>query len=323
VSGQHKDARSYLLDAEQLICIRGIPKAVKSRKVRLLHNIYLFLRVIEESTFIYSNTSSCVQHWSSQPPGDRREYQFPSLRTHCARLGKDLDDISSGCFETGLISQLENESPLFMEIYGIPTSLLSLLSKVTSLANKIDAHTTSSNNTNVPMAFATESKILENEVCTWELVKHAPEDGTTEAADVNFSANRSIIRHINLAIHNGVVMYFYRRIYNLNPMILQSYVDKADKALEHLLQCEQEKLYNNIVNCGIVWPGFIAAAEAVGDARQRKILRWLRDSAASSGLRNFDAAGDVVEELWRIRRTRPEVTWVDMLREGGTTLVLT
>ncbi|KAL4980417.1 fungal-specific transcription factor domain-containing protein [Aspergillus desertorum] len=50
VSGEMENAAHYLRDIEQVIALYGIPKAQKSRKVKMLHSIYVYLRVLTEGT---------------------------------------------------------------------------------------------------------------------------------------------------------------------------------------------------------------------------------------------------------------------------------
>ncbi|RSL41410.1 hypothetical protein CEP54_015829 [Fusarium duplospermum] len=111
VTGQQEAARSYLLNAELFIGLRGAPKVNKSRKVKLLHSIYLFLRVIEESTYMYPPEKQPLTSLSRAPDS----VLFPSLRTHSLCLGRDLDDSCGMAFEFGLFGGLENQENLLME----------------------------------------------------------------------------------------------------------------------------------------------------------------------------------------------------------------
>jgi arginine metabolism regulation protein II len=236
-------------------------------------------------------------------------------------MGDDLDDICGGDFESGLVGQNEAGVSLFGEIYGIPESLLSLISHATSLSNELLAMRTSTSDLSISHDLAQRSKILENQITSWQCPPQSPMNSPKAQADEAISANQAIMHHLILAIHGALLIYFYRRISNLNPTILQGYVDET---IDHLLQCEQEKLNANLINCGIAWPGFIAATEAIGEVRQMKILGWLRQSSQVSGMRNFDVAADVAERVWQLRREgRPDATWVDVVKESKAGLVLT
>ncbi|KZF19096.1 hypothetical protein L228DRAFT_251186 [Xylona heveae TC161] len=317
-SGELRDARYYLLEAEKIICERGLPKTTKSRKVAMLHHIYVFLRVIEESTFVYPRGTWCSPPIGSTAADNLHLAQFPSLQTHSFSLGQDLSDLCGLDFETELMGEREASENLFAGIYGIPESLLSLLSKTTCLANEILANTDLQ--LPIPLDLIEKSKLLENEIVSrqWEAFE---ELSSCRDESQDLPANRTIMHHMNNAIHSALLVYFYRRVSNLNPMILQSHVDII---IASLCQCEQEMTNASIVNCGILWPGFIAATEALGEGRQREISRFLRASAQTSGMRHFEVAADLAEEVWKIRREQgSDVSWVEIVRNRRVPLVLT
>ncbi|KAL4990991.1 fungal-specific transcription factor domain-containing protein [Aspergillus falconensis] len=56
VSGEMKNAAHYLRDIEQIIALYGIPKVQKSRRVQMLHSIYIYLRVLTEGTQVHKQS---------------------------------------------------------------------------------------------------------------------------------------------------------------------------------------------------------------------------------------------------------------------------
>lgn len=255
----------------------------------MLHQIYLFLRVIEESTYIYPDELARGAH---KRVHSTRSLRYPSLRTYRRFLGDDLDEISGGDFELALLGQAQDGSSLFDQIYGIPETLLSLLSHCTALANDISAQKASSSDLSISHDLAQRSKSLEDQITLWQ---YEPQQRQNGEDDESLGANAVIMGNLIRAIHGALSVFFYRRISNLNPSILQGLVDQT---IDHLLQCEQEKLNAQLVNCGIAWPGFIAAAEAIGEERQSKcwvgcvslrrpvecaILRWPQALRRASG----------------------------------------
>lgn len=312
--------RAYLGDAEKLICLRGIPKRNKSHKTRILHYIFLFLRVIEESTYIYPQSEDRERLGTNELGTD--DLLFPSIQTRARQLGQDSSPLSRAEFELGLLSIVPNTASLLMEIYGIPLSLFSLISRATSLANALDFEAPIQAHRLRDPVRAKQIKKLENEICTWNIEDAIIVETDAVEASVDASpVNNGRTQHLILALHNALVLYFYRRIYNVNPWLLQSFVDKV---LEHLQKVEQEKLEFNILNTSIVWPGFIAAAEACGEESRRVSLAWLKGNWQKSGWRSFEQAAIIAEELWNTRQSgNHEITWVDLLKGRGTTLVLT
>jgi arginine metabolism regulation protein II len=319
-SGQFRDVRAYLGDAEKLICMGGIPKRFKSRKTRILHYIFLFLRVIEESTYIYPEGENGRRLGIDELNKD--DLLFPSIQTHVLQTSQASSTFSRAEFEMGLLSIVPNSPSLLMEIYSIPLSLFSLISRATSLANALDLEAPAEADKLRDPERAKQIKKLENEICTWNIedaiiVETGAIDETVDASP----ANDGRTQHLILALHNALMLYFYRRIYNVNPWLLQSFVVKV---LEHLQMVEQEKLEFNILNTSIVWPGFIAAAEACGEESRRISLAWLKGNWRKSGWRSFEQAAIIAEELWNTRQSgNHDITWVDLLKGRGTTLVLT
>ncbi|RSL93111.1 hypothetical protein CEP52_013457 [Fusarium oligoseptatum] len=318
VTGQQEEARSYLLNAELFISLRGAPKVNKSRKVKLLHSIYLFLRVIEESTYMYPAEKQPLASLSHAP----ESMLFPSLRTHSLCLGRDLDESCGMAFEFGLFGALENqENPAFFrEIYGFPQDLLSFISRATFLANQISMHRRRFPELSMTTELEHHCTVLEGEICSW---KNYSDDAEGEADDpIAAFANRAIMSHLITAFHCAVLIFFYRRVRQLHPFLLQPFVEKTITNLEAF---EQEQRNFSLVNCGIVWPGFIAGAEAVDLELQARFYKRLQDCSRSSGMHNFGFAAEFLQDFWALRgqKGNENMTWMDMVRDRQLALVLT
>ncbi|KAF7553141.1 hypothetical protein G7Z17_g3850 [Cylindrodendrum hubeiense] len=321
VTGQQQEARSFLLNAELFVSLRGVPKVYKSKKVKLLHAIYLFLRVIEESTYMYPSEKQPLA--SSSRPLDKM--MFPSLRTHSLCLGRDLDESCDMDFEFGLFGELGgNSAPtnpaFFKEIYGFPQELLSFISRSTFLANEITMHRNKDPAFSMTADLENRCSDLENELCTW----NDQEDSIDDEVENPVAAltSRAIMHHLISAFHYAVIIFFYRRVRQLHPFLLQPYVEKTITNLEGF---EQEQRNFSQVNCGIVWPGFIAGAEALDPDLQARFDRRLRGCAKFSGMWNFDFAADFLQDLWRLRREKSNfnITWMDLVKDRQLALVLT
>ncbi|RSL53840.1 hypothetical protein CEP51_014815 [Fusarium floridanum] len=318
VTGQQEEARSYLLNAELFISLRGAPKVNKSRKVKLLHSIYLFLRVIEESTYMYPPEKQPFTSLSHA----LETMLFPSLRTHSLCLGRDLDESCGMAFEFGLFGGLENqENPAFFrEIYGFPQDLLSFISRATFLANQISMHRRRCPELSMTTELEHHCTVLEGEICSW---KNNSDDAEGDADDpIAAFANRAIMSHLITAFHCAVLIFFYRRVRQLHPFLLQPFVEKTITNLEAF---EQEQRNFSLVNCGIVWPGFIAGAEAVDLELQARFYKRLQDCSRSSGMHNFGFAAEFLQDFWALRgqKGNENMTWMDMVRDRQLALVLT
>merc|ERR1712093_428824 len=127
-SGDMQDSQAYLTESESLIRTFGLPKPVKSLKISKLHHIFSYLRIIHESTSLRgSKTKTDSQHdtWESTQTQITQNQEFSNNMAQSAssRLawieGEEAEDLE--------------EDPLFVSIYQLPTTLLSLISQTSSL----------------------------------------------------------------------------------------------------------------------------------------------------------------------------------------------
>jgi arginine metabolism regulation protein II len=132
-----QDAHSYLAESETLIRNFGLPKQIKSQKVSKLHHIFSFLRIIEESTSLKrSETNSDANERANNlvvlenpsNPETALILGMPTTPPANSRLNWVLDDEPDD----------PEEDPLFVSIYQMPTSLLSLLSQTSSLWKQLN-----------------------------------------------------------------------------------------------------------------------------------------------------------------------------------------
>ncbi|KAH8895571.1 hypothetical protein GQ53DRAFT_804380 [Thozetella sp. PMI_491] len=203
LKGEMQNARRFLLDAEQVIRLRGL-KPNPSRKIRLLHNIFLYNRIIEESTFV---------------------------RTEAGR------------FEP-----------------GVHPSLL-----VTALARESESQ-----------------QISDPSVGFHSMTSFA-----------SHSMHGSIMRHLISAMHQALLIFFYKRIRNLHPYALQPFVKGT---ISELVAFQRAKKDSGIMTPVPCWPGFIAGREAMDEQDRRRLREWFKQSG--SGWRSFDVVRDMLEQFW-------------------------
>lgn len=209
------------------------------------------------------------------------------------------------------------DSSIFGDIYGFPERLLSFISQVTALANELAVYC-GGDADSIPSHLVRTSKTLERSICTWEYA-----DDVMLGIDGSLpQANQTIITHLVIAIHSAILIFYYRRVVGIHPLVLQSLVEKV---IDELEQHEYEKAALFISNTGIVWPGFIAIVEALDNQLQQRLYSWLRNCARTTGMRNFDVAADFALELWEYRRqvNDPTISWLQLVRDRRHALVLT
>ncbi|OKL63891.1 hypothetical protein UA08_00884 [Talaromyces atroroseus] len=239
-------------------------------------------------------------------------------------LCRDLDASCGGDFEYGLFGEpMHRESDssceLFRYIYGFPQQLLSFISRTTCLANEIKL--LKDRDEQVTAELQSHCEELENEICDWKNDEEDVNSNMDIEDSISTSARRAIMCHLVTAMHSAVIIFFYRRVRGLHPLLLQSYAEKTITSLELF----EEEMHNFcLVNCGIVWPGFVAAAEALERDLQGRFHRLLRNCAKTSGMRNFDVAAEFLQDLWSQRAcSDSKMTWMELVANRQVTLVMT
>lgn len=169
VSGQMQEARCYLLDAERFIYMQSMKKPKQSRKVNMLHSIYLYLRIIEESTFtpVEDNRSYLADHsYAMTSETSSSICRYPSLWTDRVKLGSDLDfhDMEARLVQ---FPSDQDEPTMFEQIYGIPESLFRLISHATHLADEV-RRSRSVYPGGMSQDLAQRAKIIEAKICDWK-----------------------------------------------------------------------------------------------------------------------------------------------------------
>lgn len=300
-----QEAHAHLSTSEDLIRTEGLPKPVKSQKISKLHHIFSFLRIIHESTSVRdSKTPSDYDpsHALSAPT----DPSLASSQTSGSRLAWVEDDEPD---------DLEEDS-LFVSIYQMPTTLLSLLSQTSSLCKQLSSSEAAT------LAFARRCQIVEDRIFNWiapenlSLQNHSAMDTALDSEKLG----RDIAAHLVSATYLALIVHFQRQIRNTNPRVLQHYISTA---ADHLLIHEQLKQSNDIKTAPFPWPSFIISCEAYDAlSRQKMGLYWERCRCYNLG--SLVKSEKVVHEVWRRQdEGRKDARWVDVLRDWDMQVVLT
>ncbi|KAG8664608.1 uncharacterized protein FPOAC1_013388 [Fusarium poae] len=121
------------------------------------------------------------------------------------------------------------------------------------------------------MALQPRASNLENAVCLFRS-RHS-EGSPSMSASPNSAPGGTPHMHMVRALASALV-FFYRRIRKVNPLVLQ---DSVNDVVDSLHAFDEALERNNLLGPGTAWPAFIAGAEARG--RQRSLSRsgWTRD----------------------------------------------
>lgn len=306
-----QDVHIYLAKSESLIRTDGLPKPVKSQKVSKLHHIFSFLKIIHESTSLRG----------TKPVGANSSDLLATTTKN--NLEESNNNAQSASSRLAWVQEDEAEDPedaLFVSIYQLPTTLLSLLSQTSSLCKQL-----LSSESSTP-EFARRCQIIEDRIFRWK----APENlslknyfgSNTNLAEMTSrdAAAKEIAAHLVNATYQALIVHFQRQIRNTNPRVLQHYVITA---ADHLLAHEQLKQSLKIATAPFPWPGFIVGCEAYDLSARQKIDMYLK-IVRCYNVGSLIEAEKVVYEVWRRQDSgRLDNHWEDVLKDWGMEVVWT
>ncbi|KAF4451051.1 hypothetical protein F53441_5915 [Fusarium austroafricanum] len=274
MTSMHKGAlsfRLFLLDAERLIRLRGLANR-NPFKTRLLHHMYTHLRVIAESISL-RNEPLLASTSEIQDISQGRTFRITEegLNIGLDPAQEKNDDL--GYNDIHLEVQGRWTQTLYPVIYGIPESLMTLLSQTVSLSNeKNRLESVARCNPSISEALAKHTKTLENRIWAWPTTLDPAEPVKMPTGTDQDLLTHPQVRSMTLAIHQALVIYFYRRVYDMNAMILQ---DLVQKTLDYLEPCLSELIDDQDFATSLAWPAFVAACEAVAPDLQERALTCL------------------------------------------------
>uniref|UniRef100_A0A0B7KDD8 Transcription factor domain-containing protein n=1 Tax=Bionectria ochroleuca TaxID=29856 RepID=A0A0B7KDD8_BIOOC len=307
---------AFLLDAERLIRLRGIPQKKRSFKVRLLHCTYTHLRIIMESII------PLQPHLDDEQPslrelGRHSEYDGRSLRKFRlsrAALSTDVDPLENKEPELAfndihLEIQGHCDDSVYPDVLGVSESFMTLLSQTICLANERPRlERLALSNASLAGELLRHKQTLERNIWMWRpgtacSVSSTAADGDLDSTEIHSMA---------LAMHQAILIYFYRRIHNVCPMMLQPMVSKT---LDFLVPCMQGGSEERDFGASIGWTCFIAGSEAMLPYLQQRALRYLRVFDQNGSFWAPKGAVEVVQEIWRRRQSSGEwaISWPDVM----------
>ncbi|PWY92974.1 C6 transcription factor [Aspergillus sclerotioniger CBS 115572] len=321
--GSPERVRRCLLDCENWIQFRGLPKTRKSRKVRLLHHCYVYLRIFQESTSVLPVPHVEAEIDPASPETVRSVASTRSfrLRQWEGRLDQRMSELKEqhqGENDLHLEIPGRWDSTMYPQIFGMPESLLFLLSQVTRLGNERDLSDSGTYTGALDFKqFAARARSLERCISTWRPPPISDED----ADSIVGQANATLIRLMLSALHKALLIFFYRRVYDVDPMILQ---DKAWQVRDALAQVDRDDVPGTRVAAPFAWAAFIAACEALEPTLQDWFATWFETSARRSGLGTFKLALRTARQVWERQRhplnSSASTSWPQIMRESNLSL---
>lgn len=307
--GEPDKLLACLLIAERYIRTKGLTKRRLSRKVRLLHHCYAYLRIINETVLLPDIVTDEEHELRSilDAPGPPSE---APLRITKWMVVPDfglstVKDLQLGQNDLHLEFPGRWDLTMYPEIFGIPESFVGLVSHITRLGNERDRllNGTPANDEQTPTMrdFLLRAKLLDKHVCRWE-----PPSGPHH--------------FMFCAMQKALSVFFYRRVYDVDVTTLQHSVrqvrDLLTQSQTWYTESGQRAVY-------AVWPAFVTACEALSPDLQEFFQTWFQQGFQQSGLASFRLAGSIVQDVWgnRAQERGKAVHWPDIMRSKKLAMV--
>ncbi|KAL1639390.1 arginine metabolism regulation protein II [Diplodia intermedia] len=183
----------------------------------------------------------------------------------------------------------ELDSASYELIYGLPRSLLVLVHRTCGLVRKMNRVSAAA--VPPPPLMADICDALEDEILDWPV---DAEVARLRRARVDES-NSSILQHHIRAFHAATIVFFCRKVRLMNRRFLQRYVNGV---VGHLVEIEAIKQREGISANPLLWPAFVAGAEAMESETRERLLGWF-EVVERHGVATAKLTRLALEEMWR------------------------
>ncbi|GLA14474.1 hypothetical protein AnigIFM62618_000854 [Aspergillus niger] len=300
--------------------VRLLPNFVRGESTYALHNYTpsdTFMEALKYR-FRYQKVEN------TQAAGYRTSRLDDFLRLDRRPSDSDLDidepkEDDVGLYDIHLQDSRKYPATLYSQIYGVSETWLSLVSQTTRLANVMETFRVAremrqGNNASLEAweALHRRSARLESMVCTF--ASRRTEDNICDSTNILAKSHGCLLQALNSAL----VIFFYRRIRQVHPAILESQVDKVISSLNEF---DVALVEADHTGPGTVWPLFIAGCEATTPERRQSITLLLDKGEARCGFSAYHTVRDVMNQVWdkqdaHFTRSRGEAfpTWLDVVK---------
>ncbi|KAF5234606.1 hypothetical protein FAUST_7515 [Fusarium austroamericanum] len=298
LSGNKDEAEYYFLETEKFIRLRGL-KRRKSRKVRLLHHCYVFERLSHESSF--TNCRLNLDHRNRvREAVEASDASIYSLDNLSFRL-TSWRDLDQEMWKVKGQEEGENDlhlqhpgiwsATLYPEIFGVPELHLFMLSLVIRLAREKDE----SQDEAMPLKeFMARAKAVERWIKQLHILRQSI--WMTEVpVDTEQQQSFDLLNSLADTMQHALSVYFYRRIYDLDPSMLEKHVLGVR---DRLLEFDDSDAGMGYGSLRLIWPAFIAACETDDAGIRDSFIQWFQSSAKKSGLRIFPETMERIQHVW-------------------------
>ncbi|KAJ5170858.1 uncharacterized protein N7500_003641 [Penicillium coprophilum] len=318
MSGDTSTCSVHLDGAEKLISHMNTRKATFSRKAQSLHRIYLYLRVIYESTAARRSKGG-ISRFSPSLGSQRTFGPQPVFPTQ--HLFIEDDETPSSMLPMGADTMIGEstlpEMSAYECIYGIPQSLLILLKESIEVIDEVNHHRMSTEEASIPECLNQICDDLEQKIMDWPLDErlHRYEESTN-------GISATIIYHQTRAFLNALIIYFSQSVRLMSHRYLRQYVQAILDSIEAIEQLKEE---TKILAAPLFWPAFMGATEAFEPKHQERFRLWY-ERVEVYGIEAVRTGIQVVHEVWRRGPTtnrHMRSGWRSVVEQTGDHLMLT
>ncbi|KAJ5235466.1 Protein of unknown function DUF3468 [Penicillium citrinum] len=310
IKGDSEKRLSCLIQAERFISANGFTQSTVSSKRRALHHCYAYMRIMAETTSIEGLCADMANTTISEEEESHTGFRiYPGVTFTGDIMAMEKDP---GVAQRDLHLAIPGKwsLTLFPKMYGVAEAFLMLLSQVIRLANERDLSMTEGREEGLNLKeFWTRAKVLEKGIHLLVASCRADDSHNGPGSENHFERLRA------QAMYTALLIFFHRRIYDLDATLLQKEVD----SVKHTLTKAQETANTSGANTAtLIWPAFIAACEAVGAEPESFFSSWFDSCYATTGLCNVSLAKQVFEAIWNRRRQTglngDMCSWPEILR---------
>ncbi|KAK9367110.1 fungal-specific transcription factor domain-containing protein [Lipomyces kononenkoae] len=176
--------------------------------------------------------------------------------------------------------------------YGITSTLASMMHLTTKLSQYVSYYT--SHHRPLPHTLETACRILGKHISEWS-ISSEPLSSINSSDLVTLSVAKL---HI-LAFAHALSVYYHTRILRCEPHTMAFYVNAVAEDLQSIEVFRRSQGYRRPVSASIMWPGFIAACEAMPS--QRRVWQAWWGDMLTYRIGNIAHLWQVVQDVWAAR----------------------
>lgn len=333
VWGTMADCPYYLSICEDIISKRMKQRPHLSNKAKVLHRVFSFLKLIQDSTN-YSILSSINSDLRSKFFNRLLESQNNGKTTE---FYENVDQ--DGVIEIGFVNKgsfNEEYSPEFIDedtwktktnkevlltdaLYGLPNSLILLFSETVKLIKLklfFDKVKKTKKIENDLLKFSKLIESFEKKLLNWK-----NEWKLTKFNNKVFISDlHEAIHHHSSGFYNSLIIYYFTMIKDMKIEFLQTYSIGCITHLEDLHKLIDDK--KDVKVLPLMWQGFIGGCIAIDADLQNRYRKWASD-LANDGVGSYWGARQMMFEVWR-RRKNNEINdnWLSVHKDWQMNIML-